>query len=133
MRPIQRENLALEGQYIAGSYEWGSRGPPKVIFVNGHQFLITRSLFDFLCACQRHQREQDAILWIDAISVDQQSILERNHQVRIMGSIYANSYCVYSWLGQASHDSKWIFDALNDEIRGDAIQLIAKSPVARNA
>jgi hypothetical protein len=37
--------------------------------------------------------------WIDALCIDQESVLEKNHQVAQMGSIYANSVEVFSWLG----------------------------------
>jgi len=37
--------------------------------------------------------------WIDALCIDQDSIHEKNHQVAQMGSIYAKSIEVISWLG----------------------------------
>ena len=37
--------------------------------------------------------------WIDAICIDQQSIGEKNKQVRLMGEIYSSAKLVVSWLG----------------------------------
>lgn len=38
-------------------------------------------------------------LWIDAISIDQNNIMERNHQVQMMAEIYSSAVEVYAWLG----------------------------------
>jgi hypothetical protein len=38
--------------------------------------------------------------WIDAICIDQTSVLERNHQVQMMREIYCNAESVYVWLGE---------------------------------
>jgi hypothetical protein len=40
-------------------------------------------------------------LWIDAISINQETLEERNHQVGIMGEIYSRAECVIIWLGRA--------------------------------
>ncbi|KAH7086212.1 heterokaryon incompatibility protein-domain-containing protein [Paraphoma chrysanthemicola] len=39
------------------------------------------------------------ILWVDAISINQASTQERNHQVQIMGNIYSTAKEVIIWLG----------------------------------
>jgi hypothetical protein len=38
-------------------------------------------------------------LWIDALCIDQSNTRERNHQVQLMGRIYAQATCVIAWLG----------------------------------
>lgn len=37
--------------------------------------------------------------------INQHDVLERNHQVGIMGSVYSNSRCVFIWLGPGDEDS----------------------------
>lgn len=38
----------------------------------------------------RHQR-RDRTIWLDAVSIDQSNALARNHQVRLMATIYSNA------------------------------------------
>jgi hypothetical protein len=42
---------------------------------------------------------QSQLLWIDALCIDQESIVERQHQVRQMGLIFSAAKAVASWLG----------------------------------
>lgn len=41
----------------------------------------------------------DTLIWIDALSIDQRNVEERNHQVQQMGEIYSNAAEVIAWLG----------------------------------
>lgn len=43
-------------------------------------------------------------VWIDVICIDQQSVSKRNHQVRVMGSIYRRAISVIAWLGPIDSD-----------------------------
>jgi hypothetical protein len=47
-----------------------------------------------------------AIFWIDALCIDQCSILERNHQVAQMCSIYTKAQEVIAWLGNTPFDPR---------------------------
>jgi hypothetical protein len=38
--------------------------------------------------------------WIDALSIDQANIPERNHQVKQMGRTFSRAFLVYLWLGK---------------------------------
>ncbi|OAL43523.1 hypothetical protein IQ07DRAFT_580167 [Pyrenochaeta sp. DS3sAY3a] len=55
----------------------------------------------------RHLRYPDKprTLWVDAISINQDDLLERSQQVNRMGSIYTYAQRVVVWLGSSSHDS----------------------------
>jgi len=44
-------------------------------------------------------------LWVDAICIDQSSINERNHQVKLMGDVYKLARRVLIWLGEGDADS----------------------------
>ncbi|KAF2851795.1 HET-domain-containing protein [Plenodomus tracheiphilus IPT5] len=83
--------------YTALSYVWGDPTPTKSILLNGHTVLVRRNLWDFLQKARKWQCT--GYLWIDALSIDQSSIAERNHQVAIMGDIYRNAAKTIAWLG----------------------------------
>jgi len=44
----------------------------------------------------------DGYFWVDALSIDQTSNSEKNHQVAIMGSIYTRAMKTIAWLGNAN-------------------------------
>jgi hypothetical protein len=65
--------------------------------LDGKTFPVRRNLWGFL---KRKQADDNGhFLWIDAICIDQTSVLERNHQVAMMGRIYAEADDVIAWLG----------------------------------
>lgn len=87
---------SVKANYPCLSYVWGSEKIQRQILVNGKLLLVRENLYDFICVAQsRYART----FWIDALCIDQDSIHEKNHQVAQMGSIYANSLEVISWLG----------------------------------
>jgi hypothetical protein len=56
-------------------------------------------------------------IWADSICINQTDLLERNHQVRLMGLIYERAHTVFIWLGLGSdplHGSMDYIRALAD-------------------
>jgi hypothetical protein len=49
-------------------------------------------------------KEAERVLWIDALCIDQNSEGERNHQVVLMGQIYASAWRVVAWLGSEDQE-----------------------------
>ncbi|KAF2804773.1 HET-domain-containing protein [Mytilinidion resinicola] len=89
--------LESNPQYIAASYVWGDKANPSTILCHGTYLPITRNLD---AALRRFRRESEDIpLWVDSICINQQDMMEVNHQVRLMGDIYRNASHVYVWLG----------------------------------
>lgn len=94
-------------KYIALSYVWGGRTirtPARSVVVNGHELEITKNLSSFLLMLRHDRRKTIAkagARWFfaDQISMDQENISERNHQVSLMGDIYSGAYIVFAWLG----------------------------------
>ena len=91
--------------YIALSYTWGSSPATKRILINGEIFLVGQNLYDFLQVAR--SKRLDDLLWIDQICINQNSTPEKNHQVKLMGSIYRDAMSVIVWLGAAADDSNW--------------------------
>ena len=100
----------LEGgiPYDALSYTWGSTEKPARITVNGSTMHVTLNLYIAL----QHLRfkNEDRILWIDAICIDQENHQERGHQVQQMSCIYKEAEQVVIWLGQGTEDTDLIMD-----------------------
>lgn len=100
--------------YIALSYMWGTAEATEIITLNGLFFQVRRNLWNFLCQRRMDERRtKPQYLWIDALCIDQESTLERNHQVGMMGRIYSSATLVIAWLGSESELLK-VFDYLNE-------------------
>ncbi|KAF9636694.1 hypothetical protein BFW01_g7590 [Lasiodiplodia theobromae] len=86
--------------YSALSYTWGPEQPCGWIRLNSQRFRVRRNLLDFLeVAVASHQAACENI-FIDALCINQEDMLERNHQVMQMADIYRNAATVFVWLGQ---------------------------------
>lgn len=83
--------------YVAASYVWGNGLPTSIIEVNGMSFNIRENLWHFLRVVRN--RYKSVLFWIDAICIDQDDVLEKSSQIRLMDRIYLNATVVYSWLG----------------------------------
>ncbi|KAJ8111428.1 hypothetical protein OPT61_g5983 [Boeremia exigua] len=84
--------------YIALSYMW-DHGPSKdIIELNDVEVSISSHLWWFLH--RMRLRREFGPFWIDAICINQDSILERNHQVPLMRTIYSGAASVSIWLGE---------------------------------
>lgn len=119
-------------EYIALSYMWGPQADKVTIEVNDSALQITRQLWEFLSTiksahpyAQRYTNTSDdwangffgretsqvpqrlpqldqQWFWADQISMNQNNISERNHQVRLMGDIFSRASSVWAWLGTTS-------------------------------
>jgi hypothetical protein len=86
-----------QAPYEALSYVWGTEISSKKAYANDIPITITSNLD---CAL-RHLRLNivPRILWIDAVSMNQNDTQERNHQAQLMGTIYSRAQSVIVWLG----------------------------------
>lgn len=105
---LQTERVAFE----AVSYTWGTVKTPIEIQVIAaddvplqppQTMKVGPNLFTML----RYLRKQKAsrLLWIDAICINQEDLVERGEQVARMHHIYAFANRVIIWLGEATQDS----------------------------
>jgi hypothetical protein len=93
--------------FRALSYEWGEYEDPLHLVINGCIMEIRPRLMLFMeyyCDVLNSIRpEANEYIWIDQITIDQQSTTERNHQVQIMSEIFSKAMEVIAWLGP-DHD-----------------------------
>jgi len=90
-------DLETAPTYDALSYTWGDSTRSQNIYLDGHQFPIGENLSSALRGLRLLEKEK--IFWIDAISINQSDIAERNHQVAQMRHIYEQaSTTVSGWV-----------------------------------
>jgi hypothetical protein len=53
-------------------------------------------------------------LWADAICINQEDIVERNHQVQLMRDIYRSAELVVAWLGEEKDESDLAMDMIEN-------------------
>ncbi|KAI4257074.1 MAG: hypothetical protein LQ352_001788 [Teloschistes flavicans] len=124
--------------YEALSYVWGSSAKPEKVVVVAPSVSIDLSetfnllktfrslskimnttlgvlaVTENLATALRHLRREDESrdLWIDAICINQQDLIERGTQVAIMGDIYAQAQQVLVWLVTEGGDSTLAVETL---------------------
>ncbi|KAF2728802.1 heterokaryon incompatibility, partial [Polyplosphaeria fusca] len=62
---------------------------------------VTRNCWQ---ALRRLRTHGDRLLWVDAICINQQDVLERGHQVPLMRQIYTEASRVVAYLGEKGED-----------------------------
>jgi hypothetical protein len=86
---------------------WGDATDRVPIHVEGKAIYVTRNLNDALCVFS----VTPALLWADALYINQENISERNQQVNMMSTIYRKAANVTVWLGPDEHkDAPILFD-----------------------
>ncbi|RMZ83442.1 hypothetical protein DV737_g1532, partial [Chaetothyriales sp. CBS 132003] len=108
LHPAHIERAA--GTYAALSYQWGKPGRGMVISLDGQEFRIQRNLWLFLRQLRRYGHRY---LWVDAISINQNDLVERGQQVQLMNRIYPSAARVLVWLGEEAEGSDPAFTFLH--------------------
>ncbi|KAI1139680.1 heterokaryon incompatibility protein-domain-containing protein [Hypoxylon sp. FL0543] len=97
--------LKPDVRYAALSYVWGDPTITEDIIVNDVRLRVTVNLEAALRQFRKTGLPVDSDignvtqLWVDAICINQKNTQERNHQVKLMASIYSKATYVISWLG----------------------------------
>lgn len=88
------------GQYEALSYTWGGSSQQRTISVDAiGGFRVTDNAYNAMQRLRRHREAR--VIWIDAVCINQEDVMERNIQVAMMGTIYSLADQVVIWLGDA--------------------------------
>jgi Heterokaryon incompatibility protein (HET) len=108
---LTHSSLTSHPYYHAVSYTWGTSDLLQEIELCGVVCSIRANLFDFL---QQLRLTYAAVtLWVDALCINQNDILEKNIQVPLMGLIYSYAKSVLVWLGPQADGSEEYFDFCN--------------------
>jgi hypothetical protein len=83
--------------YEGLSYVWGSSSKDFAIRCNEKTLAVTRSVHEAL----KHLRHptETRVLWVDAVAIDQDNLLEKNDQVAKMSKIYQKAKRSICFLG----------------------------------
>ena len=111
---ISKTLLSDRPDYYAMSYTWadetGNQDHDCSVFLNGYDFPITSNC---LAALKRiRKRDTSKPIWVDALCIDQQNDLEKNHQVSIMPQIYAQAVRVLVYVGEPTPDESELLEFL---------------------
>lgn len=111
-------NVSLDEKPIfeALSYTWGPPRPTYDIFVNGAKFPVGRNLRKALDDL-RHASEP-RVIWTDAICINQPDNAEKEHQIKLMQTIYATAQVVCAWLDHNVQPITSVFEDLENLGKG---------------
>ena len=108
---LHYHNLENVPFYTALSYEWGNPSHCVPIWVNNVIFPVTVNLER---ALRSLQTSQPSLLWIDAISINQNDEEEKNAQISKMKDIYHRADSVIVWVGNPRNGSDAVMGLLSD-------------------
>jgi Heterokaryon incompatibility protein (HET) len=101
---LHRVDIRDKPKYVALSYAWGTKKSRLPILIDGQEFIHTENLYQALERLADHP-DTDS-WWIDAVSINQRNVGERNQQVRLMKDIYERATKVFVWLGHPSDETE---------------------------
>lgn len=105
--------------YEALSYVWGSQEVEEqtthsIIIVedqkDDQEFAVMQNLHVALLHLQDYDIPR--VIWVDAVCIDQSNNIEKEHQIPMMGEIYARASRVIVWLGEEQADSTKALEAI---------------------
>ncbi|OAA63582.1 Heterokaryon incompatibility [Niveomyces insectorum RCEF 264] len=113
--------LDQQRRFTTLSYAWGrpasaSASPSKTLFLYGGRSAAATALpvSDNCHAAIRALRRKygSLAIWIDAVCINQDDVAEKEHQITLMGDIYAQSDTTFVWLGESSGATDSAMDLL---------------------
>lgn len=120
---VQDVSLDSPPLYEAISYVWGvtdsaSCPASSVIQLEDESLVGNMGSINISPNCRAvlkrlRQHDEPKTLWIDAISIDQENIVEKSTQIPLMGEVYSKAYRALIWLGEPqSAEAEGVFNAL---------------------
>ena len=95
------------GDFEALSYTWGDGNETGMILLNGICKQVSINLEEALRTLRGLQETRLGMrYWVDSLCIDQENLVERNHQVKRMRDIYSRARAVIVWLGREEKADK---------------------------
>ena len=120
---LQSFDLDKAPAFYALSYVWGSPEVQDTILLGDRAFKRERITGNLHAALtEMRQTGTPRFIWVDALCIDQQNLIEKNQQVRMMGTIFASAAQVIIWLGEATEHSSFGMQTLQFIAEGKAFE-----------
>jgi hypothetical protein len=103
-------HIPLKSSYMCLSYTWGNDKATHPVLINDQVFFVRDSLWAFLVQARKTKKFQSVPIWIDAVTINQEDIDEKNKQVALMGDIYSHASEVIMWLGEGDGNTEKAFE-----------------------
>ena len=89
--------------FTALSYVWGVPDPRirHSVVCDEHRISITPNCFSALKSLSSG-RDEELLIWVDAICINQDDEQEKMRQIPLMGEIYFKAAMTYIWLGEGT-------------------------------
>lgn len=98
-------------RYDAASYVWSLiKGDPVCLKLDGKAISVPPAAEDVLRNLRDPAKER--VLWVDAICINQEDMVERASQVALMGEVYSRTTCTVIWFGAADDGTSSAFRSL---------------------
>lgn len=94
---LETRTFMTKPDYEALSYTWGDAPVSHKITINGQPFSIRENLYQALERLRFPDKRRT--IWVDAICINQEEVVERNYEVSLMSFIYTRARRVLVWLG----------------------------------
>ena len=104
------EDRSQYEQYHCISYCWGTDLATEPIVLNGQPHQMRRNLWNMVRRLRLPDRSR--YLWADAICINQNDLIEKGHQVSIIGEIFHKASETHIWLGEEFAGSAELFEAV---------------------
>ncbi|KAF6815136.1 hypothetical protein CPLU01_14224 [Colletotrichum plurivorum] len=96
--------------YFALSYTWGDPEPTRQVTASGQKMTIRANL-EFVLRALRSSKTMLCI-WVDAVCIDQENLVERSRQIKRMFEIYHRAVQVYCYVGEPDEASEAALDLI---------------------
>lgn len=120
-------HASTSSTYLCLSYVWGADDLYQWILVNGQWLRIRQNLYNFMRVARQQRKWRSRWFWIDAICIDQGNAMERNHQVKQMGDIFARAVQVVAWLGTKQQIVTFLQNSSTGKVEGKAVGKLQQS------
>lgn len=97
-------SLSNPPKYSTLSYCWGTDSSQIHATIDGRRVPLRRNLVEALFFCGL---PEDGLIWVDAVSINQLDLHEKNYQIKLMGQIYSQSRRTFVWLGPDDHCTRF--------------------------
>ncbi|KAK3385149.1 heterokaryon incompatibility protein-domain-containing protein [Podospora didyma] len=104
--------LSSKPIYTALSYVWRDPSDRRDILLDGRMVSIGANLAAGLLAIRYTEAQGIAVIWADALCINQSDDAEKLSQVQLMAQIFAGAADVCGWLGESTDDSDYAIEMI---------------------